>query len=124
MKIQTVNPATNKVVKEFKEMTPEEIEKALSTAALAFDSWRRTPYKRRTELLHKVAELMRKKKTELSELITVEMGKLIGESEDEIDLSADIFDYYAKMMSVFWRTNRWLPNMVPHLSDTARSASY
>ena len=43
----------------------------------------------------KVAELMRKKKTELATLITLEMGKLIAQAEGEIDLSADIIDYYA-----------------------------
>jgi succinate-semialdehyde dehydrogenase/glutarate-semialdehyde dehydrogenase len=42
-----------------------------------------------------VADLMRQKKDMLAKLITLEMGKLLKESEGEIDLSADIFDYYA-----------------------------
>ena len=38
---------------------------------------------------------MREKKTSLAKLITLEMGKIIAQAEGEIDLSADIFDYYA-----------------------------
>lgn len=38
---------------------------------------------------------MRVKKASLSTLITLEMGKLIAQAEGEIELSADIFDYYA-----------------------------
>ncbi|AHF93239.1 succinate-semialdehyde dehdyrogenase [Opitutaceae bacterium TAV5] len=95
MPISTVNPCTNEVVKTFDEMTPAAIETALATADQAFRSWRTTRYEDRSLLLHKVASLLREQKTELSRLITLEMGKLIAESEGEIDLSADIFDYYA-----------------------------
>jgi succinate-semialdehyde dehydrogenase/glutarate-semialdehyde dehydrogenase len=38
---------------------------------------------------------MRSKKTELAKTITLEMGKLPSQAEGEIDLSADILDYYA-----------------------------
>jgi succinate-semialdehyde dehydrogenase/glutarate-semialdehyde dehydrogenase len=95
MSIQTVNPATNKVVKSFEEMTDKEVHAAVGQAEKTFHSWRKTTYAERAALLHKVAELMRKKKTEFATLITLEMGKLIAQAEGEIDLSADIIDYYA-----------------------------
>ena len=95
MSIQTVNPATNKVVKSFEEMTDKEVHAAVDQAEKTFHRWRKTTYAERAALLHKVAELMRKKKTELATLITLEMGKLIAQAEGEIDLSADIIDYYA-----------------------------
>lgn len=95
MSIQTVNPATNKVVKSFEEMTDKEVQAAVDQAEKTFHSWRKTTYEQRATVLHKVAELMRKKKTELAKLITLEMGKLIAQAEGEIDLSADIIDYYA-----------------------------
>ncbi len=38
---------------------------------------------------------MRDKKVALAKLITLEMGKLIAQAKGEIELSADIFDYYA-----------------------------
>ena len=93
--IQSTNPATNEVVKSFEEMSGSEIESALSIADKAYYVWKRTTYEERANLLHKVASLMREEKDALAKLITLEMGKLLKESEGEIDLSANIFDYYA-----------------------------
>ena len=95
MSIQTVNPNTNKTVKSFDEMTDKEVDLLVARATKAFGNWRKTTYKQRADLLHKVAALMRKKKESLAKLITLEMGKLISQAKAEIDLSANIIDYYA-----------------------------
>lgn len=95
MSIQTVNPSTNKTVRSFEEMTDKAVDAAINHASMAFVDWRKTTYEQRSDLLHKVADLMRKKKESLSKLITLEMGKLISQARAEIDLSANIIDYYA-----------------------------
>ena len=95
MPIQTVNPTTNKTVKSFEEMTDKAVDVAVDQATKTFADWKKTPYAHRADLLHKVADLLRKKKAKLAELITLEMGKPIAQAEGEIDLSAAIFDYYA-----------------------------
>ncbi|MGV8944916.1 MAG: NAD-dependent succinate-semialdehyde dehydrogenase [Lutibacter sp.] len=95
MSIQTINPNTNKTVKSFEEMTEKTVEAKVARAHLAFTNWKETSYQQRADLLHKVAKLMRIKKSELAKTITLEMGKLIAQAEGEIDLSADIIDYYA-----------------------------
>ena len=95
MSIQTINPNTNKTVKSFEEMTSQEIDGAISQAQVAFNSWKQTNYQQRADLLHKVATLMRVKKESLAKIITLEMGKLLAQAKGEIDLSADIIDYYA-----------------------------
>ncbi len=95
MSIQTINPNTNKTVKSFEEMTEKTVEAKVAKAQLAFTDWKETSYQQRADLLHKVAKLMRIKKSELAKTITLEMGKLLSEAEGEIDLSADIIDYYA-----------------------------
>jgi succinate-semialdehyde dehydrogenase/glutarate-semialdehyde dehydrogenase len=96
MTFQTINPATNKVIKTFEEMTPAAIDKSVEKAATAFHEWKNTDYKLRAQLLYKVAGLLRAKKTDLAQMITLEMGKLLSHAEGEIKLSAEIFDYYAK----------------------------
>lgn len=96
MSIQTVNPFTNKTEKSFDEMTDQALEAAVVKAEMAFADWKETDYKLRADLLHEVATLMRAKKKSLAKIITLEMGKLIAQAEGEIDLSADIFDYYAE----------------------------
>lgn len=96
MSIQTVNPFTNKTEKSFVEMTDKALEASVVKAQMAFADWKETDYQFRADLLHEVATLMRTKKDSLAKTITLEMGKLIAQAEGEIDLSADIFDYYAE----------------------------
>ncbi|WP_069660352.1 NAD-dependent succinate-semialdehyde dehydrogenase [Arcticibacter eurypsychrophilus] len=95
MAIQTINPFNNEVIKDFEEMTPNAVDAAVGQAETQFQSWKKTSYGERSALLHKVAELMRNKKDQLAHLITLEMGKLLAQSVGEINLSADIIDYYA-----------------------------
>jgi succinate-semialdehyde dehydrogenase/glutarate-semialdehyde dehydrogenase len=96
MQFQTINPATNKVLRSFDEMDAAAIDKAIAKAVNTFDEWKKTDYKLRAGLLYKVAGLLREKKKALAQMITLEMGKLVNQAEGEIKLSAEIFDYYAK----------------------------
>ena len=101
MSIQTVNPNTNKTVGSFEEMTEKTVDAKVAKAQKAFTSWKETSYQQRADLLRKVATLMRIKKSALAKTITLEMGKLLAQAEGEIDLSADIIDYYADHGEVF-----------------------
>jgi succinate-semialdehyde dehydrogenase/glutarate-semialdehyde dehydrogenase len=101
MSIQSTNPATNEVVKKFEELSETAVEASLSKSVETFTIWKKTPYSNRAELLHNVAGLLRSKKKELAELITLEMGKLVTQAEGEIKLSAEIFDYYANHAEAF-----------------------
>lgn len=101
MSIQSTNPATNEVVKKFEEMSETAIEESIAKSVETFAIWKKTPFSKRTEILHNVAGLLRKKKKELAQMITLEMGKLVAEAEGEIKLSAEIFDYYANNAEAF-----------------------
>jgi succinate-semialdehyde dehydrogenase / glutarate-semialdehyde dehydrogenase len=101
MAFQTTNPATNKVIQSFEEMTASAVEQAISQSVDAYNTWKQTDYETRSKLLYAVAGLLRSKKTELAKIITLEMGKLLSHAEGEIKLSAEIFDYYAKQSAGF-----------------------
>lgn len=101
MAIQSTNPATNKIVKTFEEMTENAVEKAIVQSAATFEEWKKTSYAERAVILHKIAGLLREKKKGLAKMITLEMGKLVTQAEGEIKLSAEIFDYYAKHAESF-----------------------
>ena len=101
MSIKTTNPATNKVLKSFEEMTKKQVDDAITLSSTTYKQWKKTSYADRASLLHRVAKLMREQKTKLAELITLEMGKIISQSESEIDLSANILDYYADNAETF-----------------------
>ncbi len=93
--IKTINPTTNQVEKEYAEMSDQQIDAILADADKAFKTWKKTPFPQRAELLHNVARILRERKEELGKLCSIEMGKLLREGIGEVELSADIFDYYA-----------------------------
>lgn len=101
MAIQSINPATNIVVKKFEEMSETVVDQSIAQSVETFAIWKKTPYSKRAALLHKVAGLLREKKKQLAQLITCEMGKLVTQAEGEIKLSAEIFDYYANHAEAF-----------------------
>jgi len=93
--IRSVNPFNNELVKSFEVMTDEQINSKIALADDTFQTWRKTPKAERAQLLRRVAHLMRVRITQLEELATLEMGKLVKESRAEVELCAAIFDYYA-----------------------------
>ncbi|MBL7856485.1 MAG: NAD-dependent succinate-semialdehyde dehydrogenase [Cyclobacteriaceae bacterium] len=96
MTTETVYPKENNFSQSVNSMREVELETALEKAHLAYGHWRKTSFEDRSKLLLAVAALMRLKKRLLASLITTEMGKLIEQAEGEIDLSADIIEYYAE----------------------------
>lgn len=97
----TVNPYTNKVVKEFKTNTEQEVQEALNLSHKAFLKWSETPVEERVKPLAKAAELLRKKKDYFASLMTLEMGKLKAEAEVEVELCAGILEFYLKNSAKF-----------------------
>jgi succinate-semialdehyde dehydrogenase/glutarate-semialdehyde dehydrogenase len=69
MQFQTIDPTTNKVVKSFDEMDAATVDKLIAKAVSTFDEWKKTDYKTRSELLYRVAGLLRAKKNDLSKMI-------------------------------------------------------
>lgn len=96
MAFQTTNPYTGEVTKTFEEATPEQIEAAIAGAHEAFQNWKNEPVEARAALLQRAADALRKDARKYAEILTLEMGKLIGEAEAEVELSANILEYYAK----------------------------
>ncbi|WVD66990.1 NAD-dependent succinate-semialdehyde dehydrogenase [Orbus sturtevantii] len=93
--IKTVNPTTNKVEKIYAEMTMAQIDALFAKADDAYQSWHKTSFPERAQVLHNAATILRERKQSLAKLCTIEMGKLLREGIAEVELCADIFDYYA-----------------------------
>src|SRR3984893_550361 len=110
MTYQSVNPYDGKVLKSFKDMTDKQLETALKTAATCFESWRHKTFAERAAVVAKAAAIMRARVDEFARPVTLEMGKLIEEARDEVRLSADIIDYYAKNAERFLAPERLKPN--------------
>jgi acyl-CoA reductase-like NAD-dependent aldehyde dehydrogenase len=96
-RIQVFDPATEALIGEVAAGTTEDAEKAVAAASQAFVSWRSVGATERSILLHEIAGKIRQNRDELIRLLTTEEGKPIPESAEEIDWSADTFDYYAEI---------------------------
>jgi succinate-semialdehyde dehydrogenase/glutarate-semialdehyde dehydrogenase len=94
--MQSINPYNNQLLAEYKEMTAPEVSAIIGQTFEAWQRWKETTFAYRSELMHLAASVLRSKKRELSELITLEMGKLIGEAEAEVEKCAWVCDYYAE----------------------------
>ena len=94
-KYQSINPYTNETFASYDNPTAEQIEDALNLTDALYHKWRNEGPETRTATLHKVADGLREHKKEMAEIMTREMGKMIGESEGEVDLCVSISDYFA-----------------------------
>lgn len=96
MAYQTVNPANNKLIKEYPSHTDADVEAALSTAdALYHSDWSKGSMDKRLAVLKKLADLIDSRTEELAKIASEEMGKLIAQSRGEVKLCAQIARYYA-----------------------------
>lgn len=94
--VKTINPATNRIEKEFPYTTDEQLQSIFETADKAFQSWKNTSFEERGKLLSQVSGLMRHRIDALARLCSVEMGKLFKEAKGEIEVCIAILDYYAR----------------------------
>lgn len=96
MAYATVNPYTGELVKKFPDATDAEVQKAIENAHNTFLTWRGTSFAERSKVLQNAANLLRKNADDYAKYLTLEMGKIFAEAKAEVELSAQIFEYYAK----------------------------
>jgi succinate-semialdehyde dehydrogenase/glutarate-semialdehyde dehydrogenase len=91
-----VNPATGETVKEYEQISDEELRAAIDRCDQASKSWpSSTSVADRAALVRKVAELHSERREELAEIIVREMGKPIEQALMEVDFAAMIYGFYA-----------------------------
>ncbi|MFC6253448.1 NAD-dependent succinate-semialdehyde dehydrogenase [Secundilactobacillus hailunensis] len=95
MAYATINPYNNEVVKEYPFTTDEELQTTLATGHALYKQNRQQPIAERAKILHNVAAKLREHSAELARACTIDMGKLLRESEGEVELVAIIADWFA-----------------------------
>ncbi len=115
MKITAMNPATNKVIKTYDEMTPEKVKQVIEKAHEAFLSWRNTTNTERANLMKKAAQALRDDLEMHAKLMAEEMGKPITAGRAEAEKCAWVCEYYAENAEKF---------LQPEMVETDASRSY
>lgn len=96
MIFKSINPYTQEIVGTHPILTSVQLRQKISLADKGFHYWKTTSFNDRTVKMKRLADLLRLNKTELALLITSEMGKVLAESEAEIEKSALNCEYYAE----------------------------
>lgn len=92
----SINPAnSNEVVGYVQNSTAEDVEEAVEAARNARKSWRQLSGVARGDFLYKIANAIEKRKDEIAETLTREMGKPLAEAKGETNRGIAILRYYA-----------------------------
>jgi len=100
-KFESFNPAKkSEVVGRFSEADADTslVEKAINGASDAFKTWRNVPAPERAEFLFKAADLMRKRKHELSAWMVFEVAKTWAEADGDTAEAIDFCEFYGREM--------------------------
>src|SRR5580704_936747 len=88
MAFESTNPTTGKLLNVYPEHSAQEVDARLQSAWDGWKKWSRTPLSERTALLDRLAALLEKRADDYARLITLEMGKPIGEALGEVKKAA------------------------------------
>ena len=89
----SVNPSSGLALGRVTAASAPDYENAVAAAERAFTEWRRVPAPVRGELVRRIGNALRERKKELGELISLEVGKVRGEAEGEVQEMIDVADF-------------------------------
>ncbi|HWX87204.1 MAG TPA: NAD-dependent succinate-semialdehyde dehydrogenase [Solirubrobacteraceae bacterium] len=90
------DPATGQALVEVADATPEDALAALGAAAEAQAAWAATAPRERGEILRRAYELLLVRAEELALVMTLEMGKALGESRAELTYAAEFLRWFSE----------------------------
>jgi succinate-semialdehyde dehydrogenase / glutarate-semialdehyde dehydrogenase len=95
-RIPVQDPATEDVLAEVADASPEDGLAAVEAASRALPGWAGTPPRVRSEVLRRAFELMTERNEQLAELIVLENGKALPDARGEVAYAAEFFRWYAE----------------------------
>ena len=93
--IDVTNPATSDIIDRVPAGTKEDVTLAVEAATAASDAWEKKPIRERGMILYQAARKVREQYKDLARLLTLEQGKPLRESMDEVRGFANILEFYA-----------------------------
>lgn len=105
--LKSINPShPQEIVGEVQIASSKEAELAVASAARAFKTWSKVDYKKRADLVDKLADLILKNRMELTALEVLEVGKPWVEADGDITEAIDFCRYYARHMRTLGKGQR------------------
>ena len=91
--IESLNPANGELLGRVRATTTAQYEQVMDSARAALLDWRRVPAPRRGEIVRQIAGELRRHKSLLGSLVTLEMGKIKAEGDGEVQEMIDMADF-------------------------------
>jgi aldehyde dehydrogenase (NAD+) len=91
--VRSVNPATGAEIAAVRATTAVQYEQVMASARAVAEAWRRVPAPKRGEAVRLVGDELRRHKSALGSLVTLEMGKIKAEGDGEVQEMIDIADF-------------------------------
>lgn len=101
MAIATINPATGVTEATFEADTDADVERKIAESHAAYQAMRATDYATRAGWMVKAAEVLESEVEETARILTLEMGKTIGQARAEVLKSAKAMRFYAEKAEEF-----------------------
>ena len=93
--MEVINPATGDVIAEVPRCNAGDVDRAVEAAKQALPDWLDKTPKDRSELLHQLADVLEQNAEELAQLESVNVGKPLMASRDEMPFSTDNLRFFA-----------------------------
>ena len=94
--ISSISPTDGRVVAEYEETSPADVQRHIETAADLQRDWERTTVAERSGPMQRMADLLEENRAELAALMADEMGKPVGHGVGEVDKCAWVCRHYAE----------------------------
>ena len=91
--LPVITPIDGSPIASVRQVTEAEYDRIVDRAHQAFLAWRSVPAPKRGDLIRRLANRLREVKTDLGELVTLEMGKIAAEGQGEVQEMIDICDF-------------------------------
>lgn len=113
--MQSINPATNELLKEFEVISIEEAVRIGETVREAQKKWARKNIQDRCSYVQKLAGVLREHLNDYAQLMSLEMGKPITQARAEVEKCAVLCEFYAKNAEAY---------LTPEIVRTEAKKSY
>lgn len=94
--IEVTNPATGEIIDKVKINSESEIKRKIKNGETHFHIWKKVNAHKRSRLLKKWSDLIQLNKEAIAKTMTLENGKSLRESFDEVNYATEYIDWYAE----------------------------
>ncbi len=103
MAFTTIDPASGEMLRRYPFMSDDALDAALTTARNAQRIWAAVPVEERARTVACLAAHLRQRDRKLAQIVTMEMGKPLGEAVMEVDKCASGCEHYGEMGAAYLR---------------------